>query len=85
MKGIRNGLLVVAALAIVLIVISGRALVAHGYEAQIGLLTFHFPALIAFPLAYVVGGIAALVAAIILIVGFIRNRRGTGAEHRRAW
>ena len=83
MKGTRNGLLVVAALAIVLIVISGRALVAHGYEAQIGHPTFRFSALIAFFLACVVGGIAALASAIMVVVGVVRNRRGTVAESAR--
>ena len=80
MKGIRNGLIVVAALSLALIVISGRALVVHGYEAQIGRPMFHFPALFAFPIACVVGGGAAVALAVMVVVKVVRNRRGAGAE-----
>jgi hypothetical protein len=80
MKEIRNGLIVVATLSLALIVISGRALVVHGYEAQIGRPMFHFPALFAFPIACVAGGGAAVTLAIMVVVKVVRNRRGTGAE-----
>jgi len=80
MKGIRNGLIVVAAVSLAMIVISGRALVAHGYEAQIGRPMFSVPALIAFPMTCVVGGGAAVALAIMVVVRAVRKRRGTGAE-----
>ena len=77
MTGIKIGMIMVATLAIAVVVISGRALIAHGYEAHIGHPMFHFLALIAFCLGCIACGIAAVTLGAMLLVVFVRRRKGT--------
>ncbi len=76
----RNGLLVIALGAIGLVVLSARALIAHGYEAHIGHPQLHVSALIAFCLACLVGGVALILVGAISVAGFVRKKRQEGAE-----